>query len=84
MTIKPKLGMIVIVKDSDGDQVATIQDIHPLGTRIWINLQSDPYSPMIEVLIRNNGSWKTKTGRKMVELTTQNEYHSFSLDKRAA
>ena len=85
MQIKPSLGMLVLIKDEDGsNQVAVIQDIHTSGTRFWMILESNPYGTMIEVMIRNNGLWRTKKERILVELTLQNEFHSYSLNKRVA
>lgn len=83
MNLQPKIGMLVIVKTDAGDQVGTIDDIHMNRTRFWITLESNP-NTLVEVISRNNGSWKVKSSRSIVELTTQNEFHSFSLDKRAA
>jgi hypothetical protein len=83
MILQPKLGMLVIVKSKDGDQNGVIDDIHMNKTRFWITLESQP-NTLIEVISRHNGSWKIKSSREIVELTTQNEFHNYSLDKRAA
>lgn len=85
MQINPKVGMLVILTDSDNqDQVAVIQDVHINGTRFWITLENEPHGNLQEVMIRCNGAWKTKKDRRVVELTLQNVQHNYSLDSRTA